>query len=180
MISASQEQTSFREESERLELEYYAKLANDANADKDDRDWAAAKLNEDFRHGMKAFEEGNYRDAEFYLEKAANDSSLNTYGKIEAMQKLMEICNMNQDKVSWMKWLGKMLKEAKNMDGFQQVKAFDNFEQIVEQMKQVSDLLKNNPETHQDVIKSMKERYKFSDDEAQKAVDDLINFKLPF
>ena len=155
-------------------------MANDSSADQEDRDWAAAKLNENYSLGVKAYEAGNYIDAEMYLERAANDPNLNTYGKVDAIQKLIDICDMREDKSSWLKWMDRLLKETKKIDGFQKVDAFDNFGKTFEQMEQVRDQLKGNPEAQSEVIKAFQTKYKYSESEAKKALQEILEFKHPF
>ncbi|MBP5469150.1 MAG: hypothetical protein J6Z11_07895, partial [Candidatus Riflebacteria bacterium] len=180
MKSATEEQNNFRKETEKIEKEYFTKLANDNSADKEDRDWAAAKLNENYNKGATAYDSGDFTEAEKYLEKAANDPELNTFGKIDAMQKLIDICDQRKDNASCRKWLAKLLKEAKKLEGFENVDAFDNIENIFGSMENVSNQLKDNPQAQQELIKGLKESFKYSDEEAREATQNLVNFKPPF
>ena len=180
MKSAVQEQEAFREEAKRKEEAYYRNLANDSNADQEDREWAATKINENYQKGFKYFKLGNYKDAEYYLEKASNDTSLGSFARIEAIQKLMEISHLNNDKEAYFKWLDKMFKEVKNIDGFGQVKAFENFGKIISDMQNVSNQLKGNPQAREQYLENMKIKFKYSDEEAKTALNDIINFKFPF
>ena len=180
MKTAAEEQVAFREEAHRKEEEYFTKLANDPSADKEDREWAVAKLNENYKTGTKAYDQGNYKDAEYYLERAANDPSLSTYGKIDAIQKLVDICDKRQDKETWLKWIGRLLKEARNVEGFEHITAFDDFEQTYKKMEQVSEQIKTNPEAQKELLKGLKEKFCYTDSEAKEALENLINFKHPF
>ena len=180
MQSAAKEQEEFREEAQKKEKEYYAKLANDPSADKEDREWAAAKLNDNYNEGMKAYNTGNFKDAEYLLEKAANDPSLNTFGKVDAIQKLVEICDSRQDKEAWMKWMGRLLKEAKNVEGFEHIAAFDDFEKTFSTMEDISKKIKDNPQAQEELVKGLKEKFCYTDDEAKQALNELLNFKHPF
>ena len=180
MQDASKEREKFREEADKKEKEYLEKLANDPTADKEDRDWAAAKLNENYSLGVRAYDSENYTDAEMYLERAVNDPNLNTYGKIDAIQKLIDISDMKGDKSSWLRWLDRLLKESKNVEGFEHVSAFNNFGKTFEQMEQVRDQLKTNPAAQAEVLQGFKDKYKYSDEEAQKALNEILNFKHPF
>lgn len=180
MKSATEEQNNFRKETEKIEKEYFTKLANDSSADKEDRDWAAAKLNENYNKGAIAYDSGDFTEAEKYLEKAVNDPELNTFGRIDAMQKLIDICDQRKDNASCRKWLAKLLKEAKKLEGFENVDAFDNIENVFGSMENVSNQLKDNPQAQQELIKGLKESFKYSDEEAREAAQDLVNFKPPF
>ena len=180
MKSATEEQNNFRKETEKAEKEYFTKLANDSSADKEDRDWAAAKLNENYNKGAKAYDSGDFTEAERYLEKAANDPELNTFGKIDAIQKLIDICDQRKDSASSRKWLAKLLKEAKNLEGFENIEAFDNIENVFGSMENVSSQLKDNPQAQQELLKGLKESFKYSDEEAKEAMENLVNFKPPF
>lgn len=180
MQSAAQEQKDFREEAEKQQKEYFRQLANDPNADQDDRDWAAANLNDDYVAAKKAFAEKNYKDAEYFFERAANNPSLNSYGKLDAMQSLMEIYDSRKDKQNWTKWLSRMLKELKTMPEYSRVEAFENIEDTFGQIQKVSDYLKTNPEGQAQLKESLKSQYKMSETEADQAVRDLTEFKHPF
>lgn len=180
MQSAAQEQKDFREEAEKQQKEYFRQLANDPNADQDDRDWAAANLNDDYVAAKKAFAEKNYKDAEYFFERAANNPSLNSYGKLDAMQSLMEIYDSRKDKQNWTKWLSRMLKELKTMPEYSQVEAFENIEDTFGQIQKVSDYLKTNPEGQAQLKESLKSQYKMSETEADQAIRDLTEFKHPF
>ncbi len=181
MQSAAEEREAFREEAKEKEKEYFQKLANDSTADKEDREWAEAKLNENYDLGTQLFEAENYAEAEAYLEKAANDPKLNTFGKVDAIQKLMEICDKRNDKAKWSKWMSRLLKETKhNVEGFSQVEAFEDFDKTLSTIENFTAQLKTDPRIKEEYLKGMKEKYKYTEEEAQQALDDLINFKHPF
>ncbi len=180
MQSAAQEQQDFREEAEKKQKEYFRELANDPTADQEDRDWAAANLNDDYADGKKAFSANNFKDAEYLLERAANSASLNTYGKLDAMQSLMEIYATRNDKQSWEKWLGRLLKELKTVPEFSKIEVFDHMDQTLGQIESISDSLKKNPQAQAEMKEAMKTRYKMNEQEAEKAVNDLMEFKHPF
>ncbi len=179
MRSAADERQSYREEAEQRALEYYAQLAKDPSASQSDRDWAAANTNENYRLGNKAYEKGNFRDAEILLEKAADDNTLNTFGKIDAMQKLLEISQINKNKTNWIKWIDRLLKEAKNVKGFDRVAAFDNMGETFTKLQQLSDSLKANPEAREQLRAGLRQPG-VSEEELDKRMDSILNFKLPF
>lgn len=182
MQSAAKEQEDFREESKRKEEEYFAKLANDSSVSQETRDWAAALQNPDYKAAEDAYNQGDLNEAMRYYERAANNPSLNSYGRITAMQRLVEISGMGNDQATWIKWVDRLLKELKNTpnSGFEQVDAFKNFAGTLEQVEQVSREINNNPAAKNAFISGMKERFGYSEAEAKKALEELASFKHPF
>lgn len=102
-------------------------LANNPNASEDDRNAAAANLNSNYHNAMKAWEAGNISEAEAYYEQAANDQQLNSYGKLTAIQRLVEISEKKSDRESWIKWQDRLLKEFQSMPGNEAIKAYADF-----------------------------------------------------
>lgn len=178
--SAVEESDKFREEAKIKKQEYYRQLANDLSADKDDREWAAANLNENYSTGNEAYESKDFKKAETYFERAVNDPSLSGYGRIDALQKLCEISDMRSDKKSWLRWMDLLMKEIHKTPEFATVDAFKNFGQTFEQLESVSQALKTNPAVRAEMKNGLREKYGMSEQEAEKAVEDLQNFKSPF
>jgi HEAT repeat protein len=187
ITNAANQREEFRKQAEQAEKEYLKNIANNESASKEDRDWASANLNENFREGSKLYNEGDYRGAISYLEKAANDSSLNSYGQLEAMQKLIEIAKINNDKDLWNKYVDKTLKAMVELPEFkskvdprivEQLKKV-NFGETMDQVEMVKELINSNPEAKAALIQSYKSQG-YTADQTNEFVSELTNFKHPF
>ncbi|MBR4330249.1 MAG: hypothetical protein IKP71_10390, partial [Candidatus Riflebacteria bacterium] len=172
---------------EKAEEEYLKKLANDSSANQEDRNWAAANLNENYKQAMKDYNSRNYRDALISLEKAANDPNLNTASKIEVMQKLTELYGNSKDKENWNKWMERMFKEMMKLQEFSELKAFDekmggsftNFSQNMEKLEEFSKALKNSPEAQNQLVEELK-KAGYEESEAKEMQKSLLDIKYPY
>ncbi len=187
ILKAQKEQDDYRKEAEKAEKDYFTKIANDKSASLEERNWAQANLNENYKKGIKEYKAGNYRDALMSLEAAANDPTLNSYSKCEIMQKIAEIYSTNNDKENWNKWMDRFFKEMMELPEFKKMKELDakngnvlsNFSQNMNNLEGFSNQLKNNPE----MIQRLASEYKkmgYNDKEAKEAVNGLMDFKHPF
>lgn len=180
MKSAAKESEDFRIEAERNRIKYYEELANDPSADQEDRDWAQAMCNEDYREGTKAYEHGDIAAAEKHFEAALNDSRFNSYGRIQSIQKLTEICDIKRDRSGWFKWMGALFKELSKTDDFKGAVGMENLGETMAKMDDISNQLKSNPQAVEAMRKAFKEKYKMSDSEIEENINNLLNFKVPF
>ncbi len=171
IVSGQSEVKSFKANYERDFQQYMTDLANDPNASEDDRNAAAANLNSNFHSASRAWEAGNISEAEAYYEQAANDQALNSYGKLTAIQRLVEISEQKQDRLSWTKWQDRLLQEFKSMPGNETIAAFDNFGKNFDQVMEVSKYLAagNSP----DEIMSMLRANGESEESARECVEAL-------
>ena len=187
IANAEKEQEDFRKEMEKAEKEYFEKLANDSSATPEDRNWAQANLNENYMQAMKDYKSGNYRDALISLEKAANDPNLNSYSKVEIMQKLAELYGNNKDKENWNKWMDRMFKEMLKCPEYATLKAMDeqmggpfsNFTTNVGKVEELSKAMKDNPKILDSVYEGLK-KSGLSDEEANETKNSIANFKYPY
>lgn len=185
--NASEQREKFREQSEKAEKKYLEKIVDDKNASKEDRDWAAANLHDDYREGTKLYNTGDYKGAISFLEKAANDSSLNDYGRLESMQKLISIAKLTDDKELWNKYVDMTLKSLIKLPQFkekvdpkvvEQLQNF-NFGETMNQVEAMKDLINSNPEAKAALIESYKAQ-NYTSDQIKEFVDELSNFKHPY
>jgi HEAT repeat protein len=186
IANARKDEEDFRKEMEKAEEEYLKKLANDSSANQEDRNWAAANLNENYKQAMKDYNSRNYRDALISLEKAANDPNLNTASKIEVMQKLTELYGNSKDKENWNKWMERMFKEMMKLQEFSELKAFDekmggsftNFSQNMEKLEEFSKALKNSPEAQNQLVEELK-KAGYEESEAKEMQKSFLDIKYP-
>jgi len=116
-------------------------LANNPNASEEERMVASANLNSNFHSATRAWDAGNISEAESYYEQAANDQNLNSFGKMTALQRLVEISEKKQDRLAWVKWQDRLLKEMKNMPGNENIAAFADFGKTFGKMLELSQSL---------------------------------------
>ncbi|MBQ3644955.1 MAG: HEAT repeat domain-containing protein [Candidatus Riflebacteria bacterium] len=187
IANAEKEQEDFRKEMEKAEEAYFEKLANDSNASQEDRNWAQANLNANYKQAMKDYNSGNYKDALISLEKAANDPNLNTYSKVEVMQKLAELYGNSKDKANWNKWMERMFKEMMKCPEYAELKAMDeklggsftNFTANMGKIEELSKAMKDNPQVSNSIVEELK-KSGYSDEEANEMKNSLINLKYPY
>ncbi|GAB4284500.1 MAG: hypothetical protein Kow0029_31070 [Candidatus Rifleibacteriota bacterium] len=153
--------------------QYYIELANNQNEPEEVRALAEAQLNSAFAEGFQAWDNGNIAVAELCFERAVEDPQLNGIGKCFALQKLAQIAEGRKDKVSWLKWQDRLLKELRKMPGYENIKGFDEFAKNYVKMVEVSHYLANGGESSPmvDFLKSIGE----SDESARKGIEDLKN-----
>ena len=183
IINAQEAQEQYRQESQKLEKKYFENIAKDENESQENRMWAEANLNKNYKEGMKSFDSGNYREAASLLERAANDPSLNSYGKLQAIQKLTEIAQINNDEEAWKNWLDRMFKEMVNCPGFEDLKAIDeksgnslsNFSGSLSKAEEYIKMMKSNPQSHDELVKYFKGTG-LSESEAQEKTNEILNF----
>jgi HEAT repeat protein len=130
-----------RDSHEKDFFQHMTDLANNPDASEDERNAAAANLNSHYHSASKAWEAGNFSEAEAYYEQAANDQNLNSYGKLTALQRLVEISEKKKDQHSWVKWQDRLLQEFRSMPGNESLVAFENFGKTFEDIMAVSDYL---------------------------------------
>ena len=185
--SATQQREEYRKQAEKAEKEYLKKIADDQSASKEDRDWAAANLNENYREGSKLYNTGSYRDAVPYLEKAASDSSLNAYGRLEAMQKLISIGQLDNNKELWSKYVDKTMMELIELPEFKSKVGPEIVELLkkhkvsesLEQVEAVKELINTNPQAKEVLIQQYKANG-YTAEQTQEFVNELSNFRHPF
>lgn len=135
------ERSSFAENYEKDFRQYMTELANNPNASEEERMVASANLNSNFHSATRAWDAGNISEAESYYEQAANDQNLNSFGKMTALQRLVEISEKKQDRLAWVKWQDRLLKEMKNMPGNENIAAFADFGKTFGKMLELSQSL---------------------------------------
>ena len=185
--SATLQREEYRKQAEKAEKEYLKKIADDQSASKEDRDWAAANLNENYREGSKLYNTGSYRDAVPYLEKAAADSSLNAYGRLEAMQKLISIGQLDNNKELWSKYVDKTMMELIELPEFKSKVGPEIVELLkkhkvsesLEQVEAVKELINTNPQAKEVLIQQYKANG-YTAEQTQEFVNELSNFRHPF
>ena len=131
----------FKDNYEKDFFQHMTDIVNNPNASEDDRNAAAANLNSNYHSATKAWEAGNISEAEAYYEQAANDQALNSYGKLTAVQRLVEISEQKRDRNSWIKWQDRLLKEFQSMPGNEDIKAFSDFGNTFSQLMELSQSL---------------------------------------
>lgn len=187
ITNATNQREEFRHQAEKAEIEYLKKIANDSSAKQEDRDWAEANLHQDYREGSKLYNKGEYREAISHLEKAANDSSLNYYGRVEAMQKLISIAKITDNKELWNKYVDMTLKSLIQLPQFknkvdprivEQLQKV-NFGETMNQIETVKDLINSNPEAKSALIEGYKSQG-YTSAQINEFVGGLSNFKHPY
>ena len=185
--NAQKAQEEYREKAEKLEKEYLEKVAEDKSEPKERRDWAAANINPKYKEAMNIYDSGDHDRAISYLENAADDPNLNSYGKLDAMQKLVGIYEDKNDKANWEKWTARIFEEMLKDPDFKELKEFDEktggglskFRENMQKIEEVKNALKSTPGARDDLIKGYKS-YGYSDEDAKNMADGLMNFKHPF
>ncbi len=169
----SQTLTAARAETARFFIDYdrnfrqrMLELANDSSEPEEVRMLAAANLNESYSQANNAWIQGNFSEAELYFEEAVNDNRLNSYGKCMALMRLSELAEQKKDRVNWIKWQDRLLKELKNIPGYEDVEGFDNFANTFGKMIEVSRSLSGGvgEDTVLDGLKSQGESSRAAED----------------
>ncbi|MBR4571054.1 MAG: HEAT repeat domain-containing protein [Candidatus Riflebacteria bacterium] len=184
---ASEEREEFQKALEKAEEENFRKVANDSSASQEERDWAAANLNENYKQGLKSYNSGNYRDALISLERAADDPNLNLAARLDAMEKITDIYGQNKDKENWKKWMDKMFKEMVKMPGFETLKEIDsrtggsmtNFSDNMGKLENLSRTMQDNPQLMNGFVEELTKQG-YSQEEANDVKNSIMNFKYPF
>lgn len=176
--SARTECEQFMDNYEKDFRQHMTELANNPNASEEERMMASANLNSHFYNASRAWEEDNFSEAEMYYEQAANDQGLNSFGKLTALQRLMEICEKKQDKVSWVKWQDRLMKELKSMPGNESIAAFEDFGKTFGKMMELSQSLAagTSPEGIVESLKAAGE----TEESARASVETLKNMDENF
>ncbi len=171
LTTSIEERQSFYDNYEKDFRQYMLEVANNPNASEEERMVAAASLNPHFLNGSRAWDAGDFSAAEAYYEQAANDQSLNHYGKLTALQRLMELAEQKQDSTNWIKWQDRLMKELKSMPGNEHIAAFadfgKNFSSLIDLSRSLS--TGTSPEAIVEKLKSSGE----SDESARSSVEAL-------
>jgi len=153
-------------------------LTNNPDETEEVRMLAAANLNASFAQANRAWIEGNFSEAEMYFEQAVNDPQMNSFGRCVALQKLGEIAEEKKDKITWLKWQDRLMKELKTMPGYEDVKGFDNFAATFGRMIEISQNLSAGGSADA-IVDSLKGQGE-SDSSARESVDVLKNMDAKF
>lgn len=178
ITSGRQETARFMVDYEKDYRQHMLDLANDPAETEEVRMLAAANLHAAFSQASKAFENGNFSEAEMFFEKAVNDPQLNSYGKCVALQRLAEMAEAKKDKVSWVKWQDRLLKELKTMPGYQDILGFESFASTFGKMLEVSRSLSGGGSA-ESIIDGLKGQGE-SDDQARRNVETLKDMDSQF
>lgn len=178
ITSGRQETERFLADHEKDYRQHMLDLANDPAETEEVRMLAAANLHAAYAQASKAWEQGNFSEAEMFFEKAVEDPQLNSYGRCVAIQRLAELAETRKDKVSWVKWQDRLLKELKSMPGYQDILGFENFASTFGKMLEVSRSLSGggSADSILDGLKGQGE----SDDLARRNVETLKDMDSQF
>ncbi len=155
--SGFQECEDIREDYDQNLRQYYMDLANNPNEPEEARQLAEANLNPYFAKGMRAWEEKSISEAELNFEKAIDDPALNTVGKCFVLQKLAEMAENKKDKVKWIKWQDRLMKELKKMPGYENISGFDNFAKTYGKLMEVGQYVSHGGDK-EGIVSYLKER----------------------
>lgn len=169
--SGNVERNRFNENHEKDFRQYMYDLANNPKASEEERMFAAANLNPYFLNGSRAWETGDFSAAEAYYEQAANDQTLNHFGRLTSLQRLMELAEKKQDSVNWVRWQDRLMKELKSMPGNEHITAFADFGKTFGSLMDLSRSLSAG--TSPDVIMEKLRASGESEDSARASVDAL-------
>lgn len=176
--AAKQETERFKADYEKDYRQYMLDLTNDPREGEEVRMLAAANLNAAFAQASKAWEAENFSEAELFFEQAVNDPQMNSYGKCVALQRLSEIVGAKNDKVAWVKWQDRLMKELKTMPGYEGIAGFDNFASTFGKVLEVSRSLAAG-ENFEPIVESLKGQGD-SDTMARQSVESLKNMDTQF
>lgn len=153
-------------------------LTNNPDETEEVRMLAAANLNASFVQANRAWIEGNFSEAEMYFEQAVNDPQMNSFGRCVALQKLGELAETKKDKLSWLKWQDRLMKELKTMPGYEDIQGFENFAATFGKMIEISQSLSSGGSAEA-IVEGLKSQGE-SDSSARESVDVLKNMDAKF